>query len=81
MISNICSIFDGKAEAYMQPFFVQAIGVAKREFGNLVNDPSHPIGKHPEDYTLFVVGTWEEMEGKLVSLEPRAIGNGLDFKT
>lgn len=78
---KIFCIYDSKAEAYMQPFFTQAAGVAIREFGNLVEDEGHAIGQHPEDYTLFEIGEWEELEGVLKGDVPKARCNGLDFKS
>lgn len=75
----IFSIRDSKAEAFMQPFFVQAEGVAKREFGNLVADKTHAVGRHPEDYTLMMVGTWNEVTGNIEHVEPKSFGNGIDF--
>lgn len=74
------SIYDSKAEAYMQPFFAVEAGVAKREFGNLVADSSHPIGQHPEDYTLFVLANWNMGTGTVTPENaPLAIANGLDY--
>lgn len=75
---GIFSIYDSKAEAYMQPFFAQE-GVAKREFGNLVMDKGHAIGKHREDYTLFYMGSWNESTGVIDGINPRSICNGLDL--
>lgn len=70
---KIYSIFDAKAEAFMNPFFVQAEGVAIREFTNLANDPEHPVGKYREDYTLYRLGTWDERTGKIVTEEPFSV--------
>lgn len=80
MDEKIFAIYDAKAEAYMQPFFVQAQGVATREFDKLCNDAEHPIGQHPEDYTLFLLGTWNKWEGHMEACVPKACGNGLDYK-
>lgn len=74
---GIFSIFDSKAEAYMQPFFTKE-AVAMREFANLVADKGHAIGQHPEDYTLFCVGAWNEQTGLLEGCTKRSICNGLD---
>jgi len=76
----IYSVYDSKAEAYMQPFFCQAAGQAIREFDNLVNSGDHPVAKHPEDYTLFEMGAWDDLTGEIVGETPKSKGNGLDFK-
>ncbi len=68
MTSKICAIWDSKAEAYSQPMFFQSEGQAVRSFGDESNRNDSNIGKHPEDYTLFLLGEWDERTGK-ISLE------------
>lgn len=76
---NAFTIRDSAAEAYMRPFFAQSPGAAIRSFSDLVNDPEHPIGQHPEDYTLFQIGEFEELSGVLEVYEPRSLGNGIQY--
>ncbi len=66
MISKICTIFDGKAEAYTQPMFFQSTGQAVRSFSDAVNDGESNFSRHPEDYTLFCLGEWDERSGKIM---------------
>lgn len=61
----VFSIFDSKAEVFNTPIFLPAIGQARRTFGDQVNDESSPFNKHPGDYTLFQIGTYESDNGKL----------------
>ncbi len=78
MISKMCSIYDGKAEAFSQPFFAQSTGAAVRSFAEIANDSEHPIGKHPEDYTLFELGDWDERRGSVVlRTAPVALGQAI----
>lgn len=78
---RLFTIRDGATEAFMRPFAAQAPGAAIREFQDLANDQDHPIGQHPEDYTLFEIGFFNEASGELEPLEqgPRSLGNGLTF--
>lgn len=55
---HIYAIFDSAVGAYMRPFFLQSDGAAKRAFKDLATDPNHDIGRHPEDYALFWLGTY-----------------------
>lgn len=55
----IFSIHDGAANAYINPFFVPNIGLAKRTFQSCANDHDHMFGKFPQDFTLFELGSWE----------------------
>jgi hypothetical protein len=65
MNSLVFAVLDVKAKAYMQPFFspnrataVRALAVAMRDAGSL-------IGKHPEDFALFEIGSFEDGSGVL----------------
>lgn len=68
----ICAVRDAKAEVFMQPMFFQAPAQARRAFGDAVNDPKTDFGRHPEDYTLFALGEWDEFEGK-IEMYPQAV--------
>lgn len=54
------AIYDSKAEAFDRPFVFQTLGQALRGFTDAVKDPSHHFAKHPEDYSLFELGTYDE---------------------
>ncbi len=72
---KICSIFDVKAQAYSQPMFFQSSGQAVRTFSDEANRTDGNIGAHPEDYTMFCLGEWDEREGKITvydALKPLA---------
>lgn len=80
MILVILAIFDAAAEAYMVPFMAQSRGEAIRAFADLVADESHPVGKHPDDYTLFVVGEFNKGSGVITPVVPVSLGNALEFR-
>jgi len=63
MITVICAALDKKARAYATPFFQAHVDVAIRAFKGAVNDPTHPIAKHPEDYSLWLIGTFDDNTG------------------
>lgn len=50
-------IYDSKVEAYNQPWYCPTKAAAIRNFSDLVNDSKSAIAAHPEDYTLFEVGS------------------------
>jgi hypothetical protein len=77
---KIYSVYDSKVEAYLQPFFMQAKGAAIRAFSDTVQDSSNNFGKHPEDYTLFELGTWDDTNASYVPHStPISIGVGIEF--
>ena len=56
MKHTICSIYDSATEAYMRPFTAQSPAQAVRMFTDEVQRPDSDIGKHPQDYSLFIIG-------------------------
>lgn len=79
MVQLIFTIHDNKAQAYLPPFFLHAAGMAKRTFADCCNDPDHAFGKHPEDYTLFQIGSFNDATCELKWDTPiSSLGNGVD---
>lgn len=60
MLLKVFSIYDSKAEAFLQPFFSKTKGDAIRSLTDLVNDDKHNFCKYSEDFTLFECGTWDD---------------------
>ena len=60
MLHKIFSVFDSKAELYLTPFFMKTKGEAVRGFEDVANDKNSAIGRHPEDYTLFELGEYDD---------------------
>jgi len=79
MKHHIFTIFDSKAHAYLTPFFLHKDGMAVRVFADCINDKTHMFGKHPEDYTLFNIGSWSDDKAKFLTNNPISLGNGLEF--
>lgn len=67
---KVFSVYDLKACAYLQPFFSGNAGSAIRAFEDAVEDPKSPIAKHPSDYQLFELGTWDDNSGALAGILP-----------
>lgn len=78
---NIYSIYDSKAEAYLQPFFAKNHAVAMRMLENATRDPSSDFHNHSEDYTLFCVGEWDERDGNLFNHDANiSLANAIELK-
>lgn len=60
MKMKMFSVYDSKVEAFLQPFFMRTAAAALSAFTDLVNDSSTMFAKHPGDYTLFMLGDWED---------------------
>ena len=76
---NAYAIFDTASGTFMRPFFCQADAQAVREFGNLAIAADHPIGQHPEDYSVARLGTWDDNTGKFYPESIEYLVTGLEM--
>lgn len=74
------AIYDEKSEAYMQPFANQTKGSAIRAFGDTVADDKTAFNKHPEDFSLVYLGSFDDHTGKYEQAETiEVIAKAKDF--
>ena len=73
------TIYDVASGTYMRPFFSQADGQAIRGFKDIATDADHEVGKHPEDYTLYRVGQFNDTTGKMEGEELEKLATGLEM--
>lgn len=79
-MKKIFTVYDSKAEAYLQPFFAETTGIATRDFEAAANDETHQFAKHAGDYTLFELGTFAEDTGQFTNLTtPINLGLALTY--
>lgn len=64
------SVFDAKARNFNTPFFMRERGEALRAFADLANDLTTLVGRHPSDFTLYEVGTFDPETGRPLAAEP-----------
>jgi len=64
---NVYSVFDSKAAVFANPFYMANDAVALRGFAGAVNSPESMLYKHPEDYSLYRLGTFDDSVGLLVA--------------
>lgn len=70
MLVKMCSIYDGKAEAWTNPMYFRSNGEAVRSFQDAANNKELDVGRHPEDYALFEVGEFDPRTGEVRPLVP-----------
>lgn len=74
------SILDNRADVYNTPFFSRGLGEAERNFQELCNDPKSMVNKYPDDYSLYLIGEFDDQTGKLESLkEPKHLVKAINF--
>lgn len=80
MVLKAFSIFDIKAEVFSPPFFMTTHGEAIRAFKDLANDPNTTVGRHPSDFRLMCIGTFDNCSGKFEAAELASLGFATDYK-
>lgn len=81
MKSKVYTVYDSKVESYMNPFLMQTKGQAIRAFADSVNDEKTQFYKHPEDFTLFEIGEYDDASGVYSMHESKvSCGTALEFK-
>lgn len=76
---KIFSVYDVKAEIYHPPFYYNQVGQALRTFTDCINSNDHQFGAHPSDYSLFLLGSFDDGHGIFKSHAPKSLGNGVEF--
>lgn len=73
MMSYVFSVFDSKPAFFGTPFIDQRKESAIRAFADAVNspDPNNGFKRHPEDYSLFVLGEFDNETGELIPQIPK----------
>lgn len=88
MILQVVSIKDAVTGAYSQPSFVLTTSQAVRSFQDMCEDTNSNLHKHPADYELMHIGTFDDELGVLTPLtaevngvtaySPRSIARAID---
>ena len=61
----VFTIFDSAAGAYLRPFLLRSNGEAMRTFQNECMNADSPLSQHPEDYSLYRIGSYDDNKGEL----------------
>ena len=69
MLHNIYTVFDSAAVMFDRPFTAISDNAAIRSFGDICVSADHPIGQHPEDYSLYRIGTYDDNKGVIAPLD------------
>lgn len=82
MILQIFSIYDSKAESFNPPVYLSSTGLAIRSFSDSIQQPESHFAQHPEDYTLFHIGSWDDQTSKFDLLStPKSLHVAIEFVT
>lgn len=77
---KIFAVWDNKAEAFMQPFFSDTVGLALRAFQNNIENPESIMNKYPNDFCLYEIGTFDEASGIIENHEQnKNLGMAIEY--
>lgn len=72
------AIRDVKAEGYNTPFFQPTFGLAERAFKDACQDEKTTLAKHPEDYSLYYLGEFDQTSGQMkIEDTPKHVCNAI----
>jgi hypothetical protein len=75
MKMNMYTIYDQKLEAYNQPHFMENDAMALRQFADMANDEKISISKHPEDYSLWKIASWQSTDTKITTIDKKLLAS------
>ncbi len=75
---QIYAIFDNCSGIYEKPFFHTADDVVRREFQDVALSADHPINKHPEHYSLWRLGNFDNTDGKIINEENECLWQAVE---
>lgn len=76
---NVYTIRDAKVGAYAQPYFSPTHGSAIRAFADHVNETGTAANKHPEDFSLYVISTYDDQAGTIDGHPPQHLGEAAEY--
>jgi len=75
VLIKVFAILDVKTGIYSHPIFLPSVGAMMRAWVDHANDPRSSISKHPEDYSLFAIGDYDDQTGKFINaITPECLG-------
>lgn len=79
MILQAFALLDTKTGIHHAPWFMAHFGAAIRAVQDLASDMDTVVGRHPADYCLMELGTFDDQTGRLEPCAPRSLGTAVSF--
>lgn len=78
-MTKLYAIMDTKAEYASMPIPARTDGEARREFGIIAADRNTQIGRHPEDFVLCYIGSYDQEKMALIPDVGHVVAKGIEF--
>jgi len=69
---------DSKANVYNKPFFLGTHAEAIRAFHQAVKKEGTLLSEHPEDFSLYFIGSYDDNSAELEAVPPVHLANATD---
>ena len=69
MVHGLYAVRDAAADAFLPVFQIATDSMAIREFSQLAENPDHMFCKHRKDFSLYKVGSFDDLAGSVHRLE------------
>lgn len=79
MKKKIFAVYDDKAQTYNSPLFLNTDGEALRALSDEVNNPESLIHKHPDDFRLYRLGSYDSDTGAITPEDPVRLGVASEY--
>lgn len=80
VILKAYAIYDSKTQTFSQPMFMQSHGSMMRAWVDHVNESGSNIGKHPEDYILYEIGSYDDEKAVFECIKHVSLGVASEVK-
>jgi hypothetical protein len=70
----VLAVYDSKVRAFAQPFVSPTEEAACRSIVDEASRPDSMLHRHPEDFSVMMLGIFDDKDGMLVSQVPTSLG-------
>ncbi len=78
MKAQCYAIFDSCSGMYEKPFFSTADDLVRREFQDVATSADHIISKHPEHFSLWRLGNFDNLTGKIIDEQNECLWTAIE---
>lgn len=77
---KVYTVYDSAAKFFHPPMFLRSRGEALRMWQDLVNDEKTSMCRHPKDFSLIEIGTYDDQKGEFLNEKHQDLGLANMFK-
>lgn len=76
---QVFAIRDSKVGYFGPPMILRSTGEAIRVFTDACQDQKSQLSRHPEDFSLHLIGEYDEVKGQMIPQSHVSFGSGTSF--